>query len=70
MSDMKKMLISENIIGAKEKNPSFNLTASKLVVNGKEVSPEILLKAKKLYQQHIGKSIDDNSNFSVNYNNK
>lgn len=69
MSDMKQMLVRENITGANEKNPSFNLTASKLIVNGKEVSSEILLKAKKLYQQHFGKSIEDNSNFSVNYKN-
>lgn len=69
MYDLQQLLVNENVIKAKEKNSSFKLTASKLIVNGKEVSSALLDKAKKLYQKHFGKSIDDNSNFSVNYNN-
>jgi bla regulator protein blaR1 len=69
MNDIHQMLIAENVIGAKDKNPSINLTSSKLIVNGKEVSSAVLDKAKKIYQKVFNKSVEENTKYNVNINN-
>ena len=67
MKAFKQMLIDEKLIDKNDTNISYRFTSSKLIVEGKEASASVLIKAKKLYKEHFNKEIDSNSSVSSNY---
>jgi len=65
MKNLNNLLMDEKII-SKGDNPSISFNASRLTVNDKEVSKEVLNKAKKLYFEAFNKPVEEKNGFSVN----
>ena len=62
---IKKEMVKDNLLKDENEELNMDLNESGMKVNGKEVSPELFKKYKKMYEDHFNKKLSDDNHFRI-----
>ena len=62
---LKEELVSDGLIDSKDDEIHLELNKSEMLINGKPVPDELYKKYKDMYEEHLGRSLDDDHNLII-----
>ena len=65
IDDIKKEMVKDNLLKDENEKLTMDLSENGMKVNGKEVSPELFSKYKKMYEDHFDKKLSDDNHFRI-----
>jgi hypothetical protein len=65
LSDLKQELVKDNLLSSVEDELELEITADKMVVNGKEVTDSLFKKYKSMYEDHFDKKLEGKQKFQI-----